>query len=60
MASLTRGSVLGVLFDWGQETHTERLQECEKIENSRALDTTAYLSFFELLHNGVCLFQKIE
>ena len=39
---------------------TERLQECERIENSRALDTTAYLSFFELLHNGVCLFQKIE
>ncbi|CAN0141905.1 unnamed protein product, partial [Ascophyllum nodosum] len=26
--------------------------EYEKIENSRALDTTAYLSFFELLHNG--------
>ena len=23
MASLTRGSVLGVLFGWGQETHTE-------------------------------------
>ena len=22
MASLTRGSVLGVLFGWGQETHT--------------------------------------
>ena len=27
---------------------------------SRARDTTACLSFFELLHNGVCLFQKIE
>ena len=30
------------------------------LKHSRALDTTAYLSFFELLHNGVCLFQKIE
>ena len=29
-------------------------------KNSRALDITACLSFFELLHNGVCLFQKIE
>ena len=29
-------------------------------KNSRALDTTAYFSFSELLHNGVCVFQKIE
>ena len=29
-------------------------------KNSRVLDTIAYLSFFELLHSGVCLFQKIE
>ena len=29
-------------------------------KNSRVLDTVACLSFFDLLHNGVCLFQKIE
>ena len=29
-------------------------------KNSRVLDTIAYSYFFELLHIGVCLFQKIE
>ena len=29
-------------------------------QNSRVLDTIACLSFFDLLHSGVCLFQKIE
>ena len=36
------------------------VHQCEKIENSRALDTTAYLSFFELLHNGVCFFRRLS
>ena len=29
-------------------------------ENSRVLDTIACSCFFDLLHSGVCLFQKIE
>ena len=29
-------------------------------KNSRVLDTIACLCFFDLLHSGVCLFQKIE
>ena len=28
--------------------------------NSRVLNTIAYSCFFDLLHSGVCLFQKIE
>ena len=28
-------------------------------KNSRVLDTIACLYFFDLLHSGVCLFQKI-
>ena len=29
-------------------------------QNSRVLDTIVCLSFFELLHSEVCLFQNIE
>ena len=49
---------------WSKELDDKEPHEAPRSvrgsKNSRVLDTIAHSSFFELLHSGVCLFQKIE